>query len=38
MELTARVAKQEGKIAKTVRGFKKCGVTVISNDPVIVLP
>ncbi len=38
MELTSRIAKQDGEIVEAARGFKECGVTVISNDPVIVLP
>jgi hypothetical protein len=38
MELTSRLAKQDGEIVQTTRGFKQCGVTAISNDPVIVLP
>src|SRR6266700_396100 len=38
MELTSRIANQDGEIVDAERGFKQCGVTVISNDPVIVLP
>src|SRR5439155_23313235 len=38
MELTSRIAKQDGEIVQAARGFKQCGVTVIPNVPVIVLP
>src|SRR6266567_1278415 len=38
MELTSRIAKQDGEIVQAARGFKQCGVTVIPNGPVIVLP
>jgi hypothetical protein len=37
MELASRIAKQDGETAQTARGSKECGVTVIPNDPVIVL-
>jgi hypothetical protein len=37
MELTSRIAKQGGEIVEAASGFKQCGVTVISNNPVIVL-
>src|SRR5436190_4819478 len=38
MELMSRIAKQDGEIVQAARGFEQCGVTVISNSPVIVLP
>ena len=37
MQLASRILEQGGEILQAARGFKQCGVTVISNDPVIVL-
>jgi hypothetical protein len=37
MELASRITKQDAEMAKAARGFKKRSVTMILNDPVIVL-